>query len=971
MWNDFSYYFQQYLDHHTYLVPVGIIGLWRWSVWTIKEIFALFYKPQTKSFKTPVSVITPVYNENPKIFKRALESWKKNKPREIIAVIDYTDKACIKVFRQFKKNFAQAYLIITKVPGKRPALAKGIEKAVSSVVALVDSDTIWTATVIKNGLPPFHDRKVAGVATYQGVYRPKTIAQKLFDTQLDLRYCDDYPFLAVAGSALTCLSGRTAFYRRKVLLPMLPDLVHETFMGEPVISGDDKRLTYLVLAAGWKVAYQNNSKVYTPGMADLPSYIKQRLRWSRNALRADLKALLNGWPFRYPALVFFQIDKFLQGVVVAISPIYFIVSLLLHLWSAAAFILIWWTVSRLVKMYPHLKRRPRDIFLLPIFILNTFFTGILKIYAFFTLNTQGWITRWDVSRLQKLRFFQVATGYATTIIFLFAIGTIIFLVKEYTYILPQKYQQKLVATNLPLDNEKPISIKNPVADNPRLLTKKHIVNEGESLSGIAYQYGLSTDELLAVNVSRFTNWNRLTTGTILTIPGKDSHIVSSYKFNYQRIYDDPLVVTYDQKANTIYVSGRGKQVTLSDIQNRIGKELLSDSPGKIWTLNATIFIRSGVTLNLDKNEVTWLRLSSTRNKYVMLQAFNGIIEVNGVKITSWDPIQKDYDRNLNDGRSFILVKDGSRMDIYNAELAYLGFARAPNFPLSPYGVSWRMSRGKLGTTILTGEIINSKFHDNYFGAYTFGATGMLWKSNEFYNNVRYGLDPHDDSNGFLVENNRSHNNGTHGIIFSKRCMYNTIRNNLSYNNKLHGIMLHEKSSNNIIENNTLYGNTGGIVMWHSSNNLVRNNTVENNHNGIRGNAGSINNLIVKNTIKENTLYGIYFYNKADGNMVVKNQLLDNATAIYAKTNKNIIVKNVMEHNKTGIYFRDYAANNVMVANYIGHSTFYGIYSKLEQPAPNTRINNTLYRNRNDVVVSMNDKISNTGKPKSVAAEMKE
>lgn len=184
-------------------------------------------------------------------------------------------------------------------------------------------------------------------------------------------------------------------------------------------------------------------------------------------------------------------------------------------------------------------------------------------------------------------------------------------------------------------------------------------------------------------------------------------------------------------------------------------------------------------------------------------------------------------------------------------------------------------------------------------------------------------------------------------------------------------MLHEKSSNNIIENNTLYGNTGGIVMWHSSNNLVRNNTVENNHNGIRGNAGSINNLIVKNTIKENTLYGIYFYNKADGNMVVKNQLLDNATAIYAKTNKNIIVKNVMEHNKTGIYFRDYAANNVMVANYIGHSTFYGIYSKLEQPAPNTRINNTLYRNRNDVVVSMNDKISNTGKPKSVAAEMKE
>src|SRR3989344_1758889 len=205
----------------------------------------------------------------PELFSRALESWKKNQPAEIIAVIDYTDKKCIEVFKKFSKDFPKAHLIVTHTPGKRPALADGIKVAKHEIVALVDSDTVWVDTTLKNGLPPFHDPRVAGVATYQSVLNPKTFAQKIFDIQLDLRYMHEYPFLAAAGNALVCLSGRTAFYRREILVPMLHDLEHEEFMGRPVISGDDKCLTYLVLAAGWKVAYQSNSHVYTPGMEDL------------------------------------------------------------------------------------------------------------------------------------------------------------------------------------------------------------------------------------------------------------------------------------------------------------------------------------------------------------------------------------------------------------------------------------------------------------------------------------------------------------------------------------------------------------------------------------------------------------------------------------------------------------------------------------------------------------------------------
>lgn len=952
--DDITFYLQQYIDIHPYILPLGFIGIWRWMTWMFKEIVALNYKPKANSYKANVSIVTPVYNENPAIFSQALESWKKNNPFEIIAVIDYTDTQCIEIFKRFAASNKRAHLIVTKIPGKRPALADGIRKAKSEVVALVDSDTLWADDVIKNGLPPFIDPKMAGVATYQNVLDPKTIAQKIFDTQLDLRYCDDYPFLSVAGDALVCLSGRTAFYRRKVILPMLSDLVNETFLGKPVISGDDKRLTYLVLAAGWKTAYQNNSHVYTPGMADLGSYLNQRLRWTRNALRADLRAMKEGWTWRHPGLAFFQIDKLFQALVVIFSPIYFFISIVTGLWPIAVIIAIWWSVSRSIKMFPHLKRRPQDVTLLPAFIIYSFLTGVVKIYAFFTLNTQGWITRWDAVRMSQLRFIGRLPGYVATVAAIMVLTVGVYLYKDYSYFQPRRVQAKLIATTLPyvrtVDTKENTIASASASLDKKLISSRYEVQPGDSLAGIAYKFGIDVDNLLLSNISWLTNWNRIESGTILTVPGKGVTFTSAGSFNYQRIYPDFRRIEYEESTNTVHVYGRGINIKLADIQASVPDKLKEIAP-KEWYLTAKIFLHSGVTLNMNNNEVNWLKLASNKKGFVTLYAYNSSIQLHNIKITSWDETTKDYDKDMKDGRSFILVKDGSRMDIYNSELAYLGFPRTQDMTVSPYGVSWRMSNGKRGTALLTGEIMESKFHDNYFGAYTFGATGMVWRKNEFYHNVRYGLDPHDDSNGFLVEENIAHDNGSHGIIFSKRCMYNTIRNNLSYNNKLHGIMLHEKSNENTIEGNTLHNNTDGVAMWHSSNNIVRNNKIYNNKNGIRANAGSVDNLLTNNSLKNNTQYGFYLYDKADSNMIESNVILANMTAIYVKTSNNVIQKNTMEKNKGGVYLLANASNNVVTQNDIKYSKNYGIYTKIISGLTNLLGDNTLYRNRKDIIAA--------------------
>lgn len=950
IYHDFLFYTGLYLDRYPLLFPLGIVGIWRWAVWSGKEIIGAHYKPKNKRYFAKVTIVTPVYNEDPVVFTKALASWKENAPSEIIAVIDYTDKACIKIFETFSRNFNGAKLIITKVPGKRPALADGIKAATSEIIALVDSDTIWSDNLLRNSLPPFNDPKVAGVATYQSVLDPETFAQKIFDIQLDLRYLHEYPFLAAAGDALVCLSGRTAIYRRLVILPMVDDLVHETFLGRPVISGDDKRLTYLVLAAGWKVAYQSNAHVYTPGMAGLGDFLKQRLRWTRNSLRSDIKALAQGWPLRHPALLFYQVDKFFQSFVIVLSPIFFIIALLYQEWVTALVILAWWVISRTIKMHHHLSKRPSDILILPGFILMTFLMGVLRIYALFTLNTQGWITRWDRSRMRELKFLFKIPSYTATALVILGLFYLVNLYKQTTYFRPLAVRNAIIKNAFERTGGNGVLGASTLTTIPikKLLVSSYVTVKGDTIASVAQEYKVDPEQLLLANDAKVVNAFFLPPGLKLSIPGKDSAFVKDYTIKYKP-GDEELGVLYDNSTNTIVIKGRGKRLTFKELYAKVGKNYFEDEGNGVWYIKSSIYAYKGVTLVFDKKDVKWLKLKSDKDGFVTIRTRNADIVFNGVKVTSWDKSKNDFDKDMGDSRAFVMARDNSRMDIYSSEFAYLGYATSPELTVSPYGVAWKISTTDLKKQLLTGEVLSSRFHDNYFGAYTYGATGITFKENEFYNNFRYGLDPHDDSNGFLVANNRAHDNGTHGIIFSKRCMYNVIINNFSYNNKLHGIMLHEKSDSNIIKNNVVVGNTSGIALWHSSNNLVTNNIIRDNRHGIRANSGANENLLQNNQISGSKLFGFYLYDNAVKNTIRGNKLNNNDVAMYIKSSDNKIIDNNLYDNSIGVYLVDKAEKNLISGNQIKQSLAYGVYTKIAQGLSNTLGANTLSRNRKNIV----------------------
>lgn len=890
-----------------FFIPLGVVGIWRWSVWLIRKIIAFFYQTPKGKFQSTLSIVTPVYNEDPEMFLLALESWKLNEPDEIIAVIDHANADLIELFKNFAKGFTGAKLIVTPKPGKRPALADGVKAARSEIIALVDSDTVWSMNIKNKLTGPFADPKVGGLVARQDVLEANTLARKMFKIHLDIRYLLEFPFLATVSDALLCLSGRTAVYRRTAIIDEVDKMVNETFWGHPMISGDDKSLTHLIQANGWKTRFLRDVRVYTPGTEKIADYMKQQLRWTRNGLRTDFKALTSRWLWRdHKILALHMLDKFIAPITLLLGPAFFAVSLYFGYWQVAAIIFGWWMVSRVIKIYPHLKERPSDIILLPVYVFMSFVMALVKIFALFTINRQGWITRWDDARLKKVSILRQAPAYLA----------LCAVMVGYVFVVAQ-YREKTIGSNVAEKEMK--STVSFISQEPKsvsvieLAQKKEIIlnNKKNGASGV---YSIKPGDTLFILQRKFnlrsilpiTFENNVPIGNINSI-AVDKKIIIPVSELQNPLNADALLqsklgqpeplVFYDNASNTVFVKEGGSVVTLKKIRQALGlnkRPLEEIKPGE-WILRANLYIGKNVTLVLDKREVTYLKLKSDASGFVWIRSQSGDMLISNTKITSWDETKDAPDLEYKDGRSYIVAKSSGRMDVINSEIGYLGYVGLPRRggPFGgSYGLSWKITSGRFKNELLTGSVINSSIHNNYFGVYTFGATGVVIKNNQSFDNVQYGIDPHDDSNNFLVSDNRVFNNGNHGIIFSKRCFNNEISNNISYDNRLHGIMLDRGSNFNVVTGNTVYGETDGIALYASNDNIISQNNIHDNKQGIRLNRESSLNYIEQNQIFSNGT-GSHIYDGSNANYLIENNIYGNTLGLSLQNvSGNVLYDNI-------------------------------------------------------------------------------
>ena len=376
-------------------VPFSVLGALMWSGWIVRQILGALHRPAVNDHAESTSVISPVYREDPEILAQCVRSWLANDPSEILLVICRTESAIIDPATSWARDDPRIRVLIVDEPDKRHSLAKGIREARFEVIVLADSDTFWEPGFLQKILMGFAEPGVGGVGCRQNVYRPGTsLWRRVADWMLDVRFLHYLPAPARSG-AMPCISGRTAAYRRAAVLPVLDEMEYETFLGRRCVSGDDGRLTWLILRDGWRAVYQRNARTWTVFPNTFRGFVHQRVRWARNSYRCYVRAAKEGWLFRQPVITSLSVIQNLAGPFTLTFATYFLVrESLNHRWALAALALSWLMLGRAVKSLRHLFSEPEALLYLPLVTLVFIVVMIpIKWYALFTMNRQGWITR--------------------------------------------------------------------------------------------------------------------------------------------------------------------------------------------------------------------------------------------------------------------------------------------------------------------------------------------------------------------------------------------------------------------------------------------------------------------------------------------------------------------------------------------------------------------------------------------------
>lgn len=374
-------------------LPLGFAGIVVWALWLYRVIMSAVARPIVSDFRTSTSVIVPSFHEDPDILMRCLASWLAQKPSEIIIVLDVLDTEAYARIRALDEPTVKP--ILFHHVGKRSALGVGIRQAQNEILVLVDSDTSWEPGLLENVQMPFADPRVGGVGTQQNVYqRNSSVWRIIADWLVNLRYYNYVPAMGRVG-AVPCLSGRTAAYRKSAVLPVLNNLENEFFFGRRCISGDDGRLTWLVLASGYKTVHQSSARALSMFPASLSAFMKQRVRWSRNSYRAYLTAIGRGWVWKVPFVTKITVLQILlTPLTMGLTLWYLLFGRLDFTTVGIAFTVGFLLIGRAIRGASDLKRHPLDIFILPILAMMVIVIALpVKVYAFFTMNKQGWLTR--------------------------------------------------------------------------------------------------------------------------------------------------------------------------------------------------------------------------------------------------------------------------------------------------------------------------------------------------------------------------------------------------------------------------------------------------------------------------------------------------------------------------------------------------------------------------------------------------
>ncbi len=247
-----------------------------------------------------VSILVPVYNEDPGYLKLGLESFlRQTRLPDSVHVVDdgSTSSDYAEVRAWWEQAAADAGLATTwqRVAngGKRHAQAHGVRVSPEADIYITcDSDSCFAPNAVEQSLLPFARPRVQSVAGIV-IATNNRVNWLVRVTDLWFVVCQlvDRSGQSSLGAVMVN-SGPLAAYRAGVIRDNLGSYLNETFMGRPVMFSDDSLLTLYAQQRGLTVQ-QPRAICFTAMPENWGHFSRMYLRWMRGS------TIRSVWRMRY------------------------------------------------------------------------------------------------------------------------------------------------------------------------------------------------------------------------------------------------------------------------------------------------------------------------------------------------------------------------------------------------------------------------------------------------------------------------------------------------------------------------------------------------------------------------------------------------------------------------------------------------------------------------------------------------
>jgi hyaluronan synthase len=352
-----------------------------------------------------VTVVMPLYNEDPRVVDRALYALSRQTrlPDRIEVVDDGSTIDYTAVRTHWQTTGPELSWWRQDNAGKKHAQALAFRSDTEAdIFVTIDSDTALEGHALEEGLKPFADPRVQSVAGMEIAANPE--ANWLTRTASTRSLFFQITACGVQSAFGEVLVNRGAFalYRGGLLRDIADAYTAETFLGMPVLLGDDAALTMFARGRG-RTVQQPSAFAFTMYPETLSHHFRQWVRWMRATLIRDC------WRLRYLPLTsygwWYTVINTVTFLALTATPLLVVARWPASEHFAAVGLLTMFGWASVTSLRLLCVRRSDESWLRRIGTLayypaalmwGVFVLRPLRFYGIATWRRQGWVTRQQV-----------------------------------------------------------------------------------------------------------------------------------------------------------------------------------------------------------------------------------------------------------------------------------------------------------------------------------------------------------------------------------------------------------------------------------------------------------------------------------------------------------------------------------------------------------------------------------------------